>query len=71
MGVDKNQIYELTSTEGESLFSNPICLTYQNDMLISKITGQSIAFIIVAVNIVLKLITIKLVEWVGEETQSR
>lgn len=33
--------------------------------------GRSIAFIIVGVNIVLKIVTIKLVEWVGEETESR
>ena len=32
--------------------------------------GQSIAFIIVGVNFVLKIITIKLVEWIGEETTS-
>lgn len=36
----------------------------------SKVIGQSIAFIIIAVNVVLKLVSIKLVEWVGIQTQS-
>ena len=36
----------------------------------SKIMGQSIAFIIIAVNVILKTIIFKLVKWIGEDTQS-
>ena len=32
--------------------------------------GQSIAFIIIAVNIILKTVIIKLVEWIGDDTYS-
>ena len=67
-GVNKKFVYEQTNTAGDTTFSEPICQTYTNDILKSKIIGQSIAFIIVAVNIVLKLTSIKLCEWVGEET---
>jgi len=45
-------------------------LQYSKDIINSKILGTSIAFIIVAVNVILKLVTIKLVEWVGEDTES-
>ena len=36
----------------------------------AKILGQSIAFIIIAVNIILKTLIIKLITWVGEDTVS-
>ena len=47
-----------------------MCQDYFGDIFWSKITGQSIAFIIVGVNLALKAIIIALVEWVGEETLS-
>lgn len=37
----------------------------------SKVTGQSIAFIIIAVNIILKIVIIQLVIWIGEDTSSK
>jgi hypothetical protein len=36
----------------------------------SKILGTSISFIIIAVNIVLKTVIIKLITWIGEDTVS-
>jgi len=51
-------------------FDEPICLQYSNDILYSKIIGQSIAFIIIGVNVILKFIIIGLVEWIGEDTCS-
>ena len=35
------------------------------------ILGQSISFIIIGVNVVLKLIIIELIIWVGDDTQSK
>ena len=37
----------------------------------SKVMGQSIAFIIIAVNIILKIVIIQLVIWIGEDTASQ
>ena len=47
-----------------------ICNEYFFDKIYSKVLGQSIAFIIIAVNIVLKTVIIKLIEWIGEDTIS-
>ena len=57
-------------SDGSLQFEGEICRQYFADVLWSKISGQSIAFIIIGVNIILKLVTIKLVEWVGEDTES-
>jgi len=40
------------------MYEEPICLEYSNDMLWSKIIGQSIAFVIIGVNVVLQMIII-------------
>jgi hypothetical protein len=68
--VSKKTVYELIDKDGTVEYSGPICLQYSNDVLLSKVIGQSIAFIIIAVNVILKLASIKLVEWVGIPTQS-
>mmetsp|Transcript_5223 Transcript_5223/g.8085 ORF Transcript_5223/g.8085 Transcript_5223/m.8085 type:complete len:884 (-) Transcript_5223:266-2917(-) len=47
-----------------------ICDDYISDKLQAKILGQSIAFIIIAVNIILKTVIIKLITWIGEDTVS-
>jgi hypothetical protein len=36
----------------------------------SKVLGQSVAFIIIAINIVLRILIIKGITWVGEDTNS-
>jgi hypothetical protein len=47
-----------------------MCAAYFSDKLWSKILGTSIGFIIIAVNIVLKTLIIKLITWIGEDTVS-
>jgi hypothetical protein len=69
-GADKKEVYEQKDRDGNVIFSEAICLEYFNDIIWSKIIGQSIAFIIIGVNIILKMIIINLVYWVGEDTQS-
>jgi hypothetical protein len=61
-------VYELTDSSGEVTFSEPICKQYSKDILMSKVLGQSIAFIIIGVNVILKLVIINLVIWIGEDT---
>lgn len=51
-------------------FQGQICKEYFSDLLYSKVIGQSIAFFIIAVNIVLKTLIINLVFWIGEITFS-
>lgn len=41
------------------------------DVGISKILGQSIAFLIIGVNVILKMVIIKLIQWIGEDTYSQ
>ena len=69
-GMPKNHIYEQKDHEDNVVYSGPICEQYYNDIIWSKIIGQSIAFIIIAVNVALKMLIINLVYWVGEDTQS-
>ena len=47
-----------------------ICQLYTADKLKSKIFGQSVAFIIIIVNLILKTVIIKGITWVGEDTNS-
>jgi len=48
----------------------PICKVYSSDKLKSTILGQSVSFIIIAVNLILKTVIIKGITWVGEDTNS-
>jgi hypothetical protein len=48
----------------------PICKQYHDDKTNALILGQGIAFIIVIMNNILKTVTIKMIIWVGEDTQS-
>lgn len=50
MGLTNNLLYE-----------GPICKQYFTDIIMSKVIGQSIAFIIIAVNVILKKVIIILV----------
>lgn len=69
LGVSRSAVYEQYDKDGETTFSEPICWDIFKDKLKAKVLGGSIAFIIVTVNIVLKLIIVHLCIWVGEETQ--
>ena len=58
---------DLGINDGEDIV---ICGEYFFDKIYSKVLGQSIAFIIIAINIVLKTVIIKLITWIGEDTIS-
>jgi len=47
-----------------------ICTQYFSDKIKSLVIGQSIAFTIIAINLVLKIVIIKSITWVGEDTNS-
>ena len=70
VGKSKNEMYSLVGVGGQVMYEQPVCLEYSNDMLNSKLIGQSIAFIIVGINVVLKIVIIELIRWVGEDTCS-
>lgn len=61
----KAEIYELKDDGGNVIFSDPICLRYRNDQFLSKMLALSVTVIVVGVNVILKLIVVKLVGWVG------
>ena len=47
-----------------------MCQLYFSDKTMSKVLGTSIGFIIIGVNVVLKIAIIKLITWIGEDTVS-
>jgi len=47
-----------------------MCQALKSDKLSSLIYGQSIAFVIIAINQILKMVIIKGITWVGEDTNS-
>lgn len=63
--AEKTKIYIPSSGEGL-----PVCQTFNSDKLRSLVLGQSVAFIIIAINTILKIVIIKGIEWVGEDTNS-
>ena len=71
LGIPKSQIYDGWDKNRKLIFQEPICSYYAKDLLISKILGTSIAFIIVTVNVILRTIIVTLCLWIGEDTQSQ
>lgn len=69
--VSKREFYEKKNEKGEVLYKEQICLQYTNDKLASKILGLGITGIVVAVNVILKLVVIELVAFIGEDTISK
>jgi len=61
---DKNYVFT-GETDGVEM-----CKAYNDDKITSKVYGQCIAFIIIAINLVLKTVIIKGITWVGEDTNS-
>ena len=47
-----------------------ICKKYEEDVLVGKIMGGSITFIILVVNTLLREIIIRMIIWVGEKSNS-
>lgn len=68
--VPKNKLYYEKAGIADESKGIPICQHFFKDKTNSLILGQSVAFIIIAVNLVLKTVTIKGIEWVGEDTNS-
>lgn len=58
------------SEGGKVTYSAAICPAYFRDVLVSKIFGSSIAFLIIIINVILKTVIIKSITWVGEDTLS-
>lgn len=65
-----DEIYTLLDANKQPVYQGPICDEYFRDIIISKLLGISIGFIIVGVNVVLKKVIIKLVKWIGYDTYS-
>lgn len=65
-GDKKAKVYKSSLDGSEAA----ICDLYNSDNLKSKILGQSVAFIIIAINTVLRMIIIAGITWVGEDTNS-
>lgn len=70
MGRDYEGNYTAKITTNSTEVTVPMCKTYFSDVIYSKVIGQSIAFIIIAVNTILRLVIIALITWVGEDTNS-
>lgn len=68
-GEGYTQKYSL-STNGKVTYSAAICPAYFRDVLVSKVFGSSIAFLIIIINTILKTVIIKSITWVGEDTLS-
>jgi len=51
-------------------YSAPVCLDFKSLQLTGKIFGTGIAFVIIAVNLVLKTVIIKLITWIKVDTES-
>jgi hypothetical protein len=47
-----------------------MCKFYFTDVWTSALIGYSISFLIIAINLILKKVIIKLITWVGEDTLS-
>lgn len=56
-----------TSINGKTI-SVDACKQYKGLLITGKVFGQMIAFMIIAINIVLKTIIIKLVTWIKQDT---
>lgn len=70
-GKSVNEEYTVYNKQtGDEVFSGPICKAYFGDILKSKILGQSIAFIVVFMNVIIKQTVRYLVTYIGEETAS-
>ena len=69
MGEKSSKIYTLT--EKGTTTEIPLCKEFFKDMLIAKIFGQSISFIVIAINIILKFTILYMVIAIGEETASQ
>jgi hypothetical protein len=57
----KGKVYRLTGADGVVVFEGQICEKYGADMLWSKLYGTSVSLMVVAINVVLKLVTVELV----------
>ena len=66
-----SEVYSYTDVKSGEEFSEPLCRNFFIDLLIAKIFGQSISFIVIAINVILKYTIMYMVIWIGEETASQ
>ena len=67
----KAEFYELKNDEGKVTYREQICLQYALDKRNAKLLALSVTVIIIVINTVLKLLVVKLVGWIGEDTISQ
>lgn len=66
LGHHRSEVYTYTDKEGTE-YSESICSDFFVDLYLSKVFGQSIAFIVVGINVILKFTVMYLVKFVGGE----
>lgn len=49
----------------------PLCQEFFHDLILGKIFGQSISFVVILINIILKFTILYMVVYIGEETASQ
>jgi len=69
--LKKAEFYELKNDEGKVTYREQICLQYALDKRNAKLLALSVTVIIIVINTVLKLLVVKLVGWIGEDTISQ
>jgi hypothetical protein len=69
-GAKNNEVYTLSDVHGKKVYSGAICEEYFSNKIKSKLYGLSITFFIIGMNIVLKLVIIRMVSWIGIDTIS-
>ena len=69
-GYSSSKVYTYKDEKSNETFSEPICRNFFMDMLQALMFGQSISFVIICINVILKYSIIYMVIWIGEETAS-
>ena len=69
-GFKKTELF--TGKRGTGLVEEwPVCETYLSDTFNARVLGMLMSFVIVATNLVLRMIMISLIKWIGEDTHSQ
>lgn len=68
--VDKTATFTITDPSTNKKYSVAVCSKYDSIKITGKLFGTAIAFVIIAVNLVLKTVIIKLITWIKVDTES-
>ena len=69
-GHSSSEYYSHVDVKSGETFDEPICRNFFIDLIIAKVFGQSISFIVIAINVILKYTIMYMVYWIGEDTMS-